>query len=157
MQHRAQSHIKKQRNLTTAKLHILKKIITHQENTIASWYILFFDDMLHSTSRLKIVNTGRLSPGAPIQYKDDTLPVQEIPLLRRYLYIESGPRILIKSIKNSYAWNCLHRLSGSKTVLHLDSKTSYVREKHHATYSRELSCTFVATFLIIWTEHSEIS
>ena len=25
-----------------------------------------------------IVNTGRLSPGAPIQYKDDTSPVQEI-------------------------------------------------------------------------------
>ena len=41
---------------------------------------------------------------------------------RGYLYIESGPRILIKSIENGYAWNRLHRLSGSKTVLHLDSE-----------------------------------
>ena len=38
MQHMAQSHIKKQRNLTTAKLHISKKnnTVTHQESTIAS-------------------------------------------------------------------------------------------------------------------------
>ena len=34
--HMAQSHIKKERNLTTTKLHILKKIITYQENMIAS-------------------------------------------------------------------------------------------------------------------------
>ena len=83
MQHRAQSHVKKQRNLTTAKLNILKK----NNNTSGKYdsiktYLIFFDDMLHSTSRLKIVNTGRLSPGAPIQYKDDTLPEQEILLWR---------------------------------------------------------------------------
>ena len=52
------------------------------DSIIIYLYSYFFDDMLHSTSRLKIVNTGRLSPGAPIQYKDDTLPEQEIPLWR---------------------------------------------------------------------------
>ena len=46
--------------------------------------------MLHSTSRLKIVNTGRLSPGAPIQYKDDTLPTGNpiVEIRRSYLHNE---------------------------------------------------------------------
>ena len=51
------------------------------------------------------------------------ISTMEFPMpARGHLYPESGPRILIKSIENSYAWNRLHRLSGSKTVLHLDSE-----------------------------------
>ena len=42
---------------------------------------------------------------------------------------------------------------GSRIVLNLGSVKSYVREKHRATHSRELACTFVTIFPIIWAEY----
>ena len=136
MQHRAQSHIKKQRNLTTAKLHILKKIITHRENTIAFIIGLYLIFRWHVTQHVEteIVTQADFRPGprfnikmTPYQYRKSIVEIRWSYLHNEISYTDKkislywiGAQNPDKIDRKRLRLESPPRLSGSKTVLHLD-------------------------------------